>query len=141
MTEMCQDPSCEKERGHEGSVQHCDIPLTIKHVVERLPMYIDPSDWRSRVSKGTAPPADYNDTDRPRARSQPLWNGSTIDTFAAVKAHPRRRGSPYLVFQLSCGDLNQRWAVIKRRNGEIVGRYPTVAEATKQAVVLNRNAS
>lgn len=44
---------------------------------------IDPATWRSYVSKGYAPNADYADENAPPNRANPRWLTSTVDLYIA----------------------------------------------------------
>lgn len=51
---------------------------------------MSPETWRSHVTRGTAPPADDPDLDRPRNRRMPRWKLSTIAQWQAARRRRRR---------------------------------------------------
>jgi len=128
----CPDPRCGKPNGHVMQLLQCDVLLTISQALNRISSYIDPSDWRARVTRGTAPPPDDDDSngDRPVNRRSPRWYGSSIDAWNEVRKTRYSRGRlPYTVVLLTCGPLETRWAVVEYRSGKIVARFDSTERA------------
>jgi hypothetical protein len=96
-----------------------------------------PGDFRSRVSKGTAPQPDSPDQpDVPPGRRRDLWKPSTIQLWLDVKpgpGRPKAGDNGLAILDLPQGSRTRPWAAVDRKSGTILARGRTPAEARKIA--------
>jgi len=112
-----------------------DKLLTSTQIAERV--HISASDWRSRVSRGTAPEPDRVDSSGGQVeRSRPLWRESTVEAWIAMRLIPYRKPQ-FRVVYLPSGDPKRGWAVVNHRSGKIVERFITDAGARRSALKWN----